>query len=147
MCSLCDATGCLLLTTAPHSLLSLALLSSPLIKGNSFQGITTFGKSSHSIHPLSPPLFGLTLPVSDPVLQHLYTPHAGSRADTCTQPLHESSCIHQRTDPTTRMIQKPATNVQSQETLIDRHEITLSYLVDPRYTFSTRSREKGFQEV
>jgi len=45
MCSLCDATGCLLLTIAPHSLLSLALLSSPLIKGNSYREITTFGKS------------------------------------------------------------------------------------------------------
>jgi hypothetical protein len=47
----------------------------------------------------------------------------------------------------TKLIQKPATDADSQETLIDRHEITLSYLIDPRYTFSRRSREKGFQEV
>ena len=31
------------------------------------------------------PLFGLTLPVSNPLLQHLYTPDADPRTDTRTQ--------------------------------------------------------------
>ena len=55
MCSLCDATGCLICSLLHHILSLLSLLSSPLIKGKLCRGITTFGNSSCSIHPLSSP--------------------------------------------------------------------------------------------